>query len=161
MSYFGGTFADASIIEIVFAAGALIGSITLGKWGEKIDKIGAIKKSIGGMGIALIATGLLPPSGFKFFIVLATIMGATIPFYYGVLTAIFQLKIKSEFLGRVLSLSTSMSMIAMPIGLILSGTFAEVIGIENWFLISGVLAVILSLICAMLPSLRNCFKSGE
>lgn len=161
MSYFGGTFTESSIVEIVFAFGTLLGSIALGRWGEKLDKIGAIKKSIGGMGIGLIITGLLPPSGFKAFVVLATLMGITIPFYYGVQTAIFQSKINPEYLGRVLSLFTSLSMIAMPIGLILSGTFAEVIGVERWFLISGILAVLLSLFCVMLPSLRNCCKSGE
>ena len=110
------------------------------------------------MGIGLIITGLLPPGGLKVFIILAGIMGITIPFYYGVLTSIYQLKIKPEFLGRVLSLSTSMSMLAMPIGLVLSGTFAEVIGVENWFLISGILAVALSLVSTMIPSLRNCCK---
>jgi len=92
------------------------------------------------------------------FIVLAAMMGTTIPFYYGVQTAIFQLKIKSEYLGRVLSLSSSLSMVAMPLGLILSGTFAQVIGVEKWFLISGILALALALGSAMLPSLRNCCK---
>lgn len=111
------------------------------------------------MGVGLVLTGLLPPSGFKTFVVLATMMGITIPFYYGVLTAIFQIKIQSEYLGRVLSLSTSLSMLAMRIGLILSGTFAEVIGVENWFLISGILAVLLAMVGAMLPALRNGRKS--
>ena len=41
--------------------GALLGSLALGRLGDKIDKIGAIRKSIGFMGIGLIITGLLPP----------------------------------------------------------------------------------------------------
>lgn len=161
MSYFGGTFAQSSIIEILFAFGTLLGSIALGRWGAKIDKIGAIQKSIGVMGIGLVITGLLPPSGFVTFAVLAAIMGITIPFYYGVLSAIFQLRIKPEYLGRVVSLSISLAMIAMPIGLTLSGTFAEVIGVENWFLISGIIAVILSLSFVLLPSLRHLSNEEE
>lgn len=161
MSYFGGTFVESSIVEVVFASGTLLGSIVLGVWGDKIDKIGAIAKSIGVMGVGLVITGLLPQSGFKVFIVLAAMMGATIPFYYGVQTAIFQLKIKSDYLGRVFSLLSSLTMVAMPLGLILSGAFAQVIGVEKWFLISGILAVALALVCAMLPSLRNCCKSHE
>lgn len=155
ISYFGGTFAESSIVEIVFASGTLIGAIALGRWGDKIDRIGTIQKSILVMGIGLVLTGLLPPTGFKVFIVLAAIMGLTIPFYYGVLTTIYQLKINPEYLGRVLSLSTSLAMLAMPIGLILSGIFAEVIGVEKWFLISGILTVIISGICAKLPSLKH------
>lgn len=159
MSYFGGTFVESGVVEVAFAAGTLLGSVALGIWGDKIDKIGSIAKSIGGMGIGLVITGMLPPSGFKVFVVLATMMGATIPFYWGVQTAIYQLKIKPEYLGRVLSLSSSLAMVAMPLGLILSGTFAQVIGVEKWFLISGILAVALALGCVMLPSLRNCCKN--
>jgi len=159
MSYFRGSFVASSIVEVVFSFGTLLGSVALGIWGDKIDKVGAIAKSIGIMGVGLVITGLLPQSGFRVFVVLAAIMGATTPFYWGVQTAIFQLKIRPEYLGRVLSLSSSLAMIAMPIGLILSGAFAEVIGVEKWFLISGISAAALALICFVLPSLRNCYKS--
>jgi len=107
------------------------------------------------MGIGLIMTGILQPGQFKVFIVLAALMGITIPFYYGILTAIFQFKFKEQYLGRVLSLSTSLGMIAMPLGLVLSGSFADVIGVEKWFLISGVLTVIISVICYLMPSIRH------
>jgi len=155
MSYFGGTFKDSSIVEIVFSAGTLIGAVILAKWGEKINKIYAIILSIAVMGIGLIMTGILQPGQFKVFIVLAALMGITIPFYYGILTAIFQFKFKEQYLGRVLSLSTSLGMIAMPLGLVLSGSFADVIGVEKWFLISGVLTVIISVICYLMPSIRH------
>ena len=46
-------------------------------------------------------------------------------------------------------------MIAMPLGLVLSGSFADVIGVEKWFLISGVLTVIISVICYLMPSIRH------
>lgn len=155
ISYFGGTFTEAGMAEIAFSLGTLIGSLLLAKIGEKIDRLGAIRKSIGIMGIGLLITGLLPKNGFNIFVFLAAIMGMTIPFYYGVLTAILQTKIQPQYLGRVLSLSTSMSMIAMPIGLILSGAFTEVIGVNNWFLLSGIAAVLLTIFSLILPSLRS------
>lgn len=161
MSYFGGTFKDSSIVEIVFSAGTLLGAVILGKRGEKINKIYAIILSIAAMGVGLIITGILQPDQFKVFIVMAGFMGITIPFYYGVLTAIYQLKIKEEFLGRVLSLSTSLGMIAMPLGLILSGSFAEIIGVENWFFLSGIITVGIAMISYMLPSLRHCCSTRE
>lgn len=161
MSYFGGTFKDSSIVEIVFSAGTLIGAVILGKWGERINKIYAIIVSIAVMGVGLIITGILHPDQFKVFIVLAGFMGITIPFYYGILTAIYQLKFKEQYLGRVLSLSTSLGMIAMPLGLILSGSFADVIGVEKWFFLSGLLTVTIAVICYLLPSLRNCCNDKE
>ena len=46
-------------------------------------------------------------------------------FISGVQTALFQEKIKPEYLGRVFSLIGSIMSLAMPIGLILSGFFAD------------------------------------
>lgn len=156
MTYFGGTFQDSSIVEIVFAAGTLLGAVVLSRIGEKLDKIAAIRNSIGVMGFGLVITGLLPPGGFNIFVVLAGIMGITIPFYYGVLMAIFQIKIRPEYLGRVISLSTSLAMVAMPLGLVMAGTFAELIGVEKWFFFSGIGTVIIALFCFFMPSLRKC-----
>lgn len=75
MSYFGGTFVESGVVEVAFSVGTLLGSVALGIWGGKIDKIRSIAKSIGGMGIGLVITGLLPSSGFKVFVVLAAMMG--------------------------------------------------------------------------------------
>lgn len=159
MTYFGGTFRESGMVEVAFASGMLAGSLVLGRWGEKINKAQAIMKSIVVMGIGLVITGLLPEDGLKIFIVLAAVMGITIPFYHGILSAIFQLKIEPEYLGRVFSLSSSLSMLAMPMGLMLAGTFAEVIGVENWFLISGILTVILAAVCFLMPSIHNCCEA--
>lgn len=38
---------------------------------------------------------------------------------------------------------------AMPIGLLLAGPLSEKLGIARWFLISGILTVIFSLLCLM------------
>ena len=158
MSYFGGTFRESSVVEIVFSAGTLLGALALGKWGDKIEKIATIIAAIIVMGIGLVLTGLLRPEQLMVFVVLAGIMGITIPFYHGVLMTIFQTKIPEEYLGRVLSLSSSLSMIAMPIGLILAGTFADAIGVEKWFFVSGILTLVIALAFYLMPAVRGCCK---
>lgn len=155
MTHFKGTFVDSSIVEIIFSLGSLIGAFLLGLIGNKIKKIRAISKSIGIYGIGLIIAGILPSNGFKVFVILSLIMGASVPFYSGVQTSIFQMKFKSEYLGRVLSLSSSLTMFAMPLGLILSGLFVDIIGISNWFFISGIATVIISFFSMMIPSLKK------
>ncbi|MCC0648697.1 MFS transporter [Clostridioides sp. ZZV15-6598] len=155
MTHFKGTFVDSSIVEIIFSLGSLIGAFLLGLIGNKIKRIRAISKSIGIYGIGLIIAGILPSNGFKVFVILSLIMGASVPFYSGVQTSIFQMKFKSEYLGRVLSLSSSLTMFAMPLGLILSGLFVDIIGISNWFFISGIATVIISFFSMMMPSLKK------
>ena len=88
-------------------------------------------------------------------------MGITIPFYSGVETAIFQTQIKEEYLGRVFSLSSSITMVAMPVGLILSGIFAQWLGVEKWFSILGALALLLAILSLRIPSLHSWDKTEE
>lgn len=156
MTYFGGGIGESSVVEVVFSIGMLLGSLLLGLLGNKISKRLAIVGSIAVYGAGVMLTGLLPSTGLKIFIVLSIFMGISVPFYTGVQTSIFQIKIKQEFLGRVLSLSSSISMVAMPLGLILSGTFAELIGVEKWFLISGILCLMIAVLALMIPSLKSC-----
>ena len=69
--------------------------------------------------------------------------------------ALFQEKIKPEYLGRVFSLTGSIMSLAMPVGLILSGIFADRIGVNNWFLISGILIVGIAIVCPLIPVVKS------
>lgn len=85
-------------------------------------------------------------------------MGISVPFYFGVQTSIFQIKIDSKYLGRALSLMNSISMIAMPLGLVLSGMFAGTLGVEKWFLMSGIATLGIAILTMAMPALRHCSK---
>ena len=153
MGYFGGTTTHAAIAETAFSAGMLIGGLVLGVWGGFKRRILTLGLSVVLMGAGLTASGLLPKDGFIGFAALCVVMGFSAPFH-GVQTALFQERIAPECLGRVFSLSMSMMSLAMPIGLMLSGAFAEVIGVHNWFLISGVLVILISLTMMSMPAIR-------
>lgn len=155
MEYFKGTPVHVSITEIAYASGMLIGGMLLGLFGSYKKRIILITASIFMMGASLTISGLLPTSGFVIFVVCCAIMGLSVPFYSGVQTALFQEKIKPEYLGRVFSLTGSMMSLAMPVGLILSGIFADRIGVNNWFLISGILIVGIAIVCPLIPVVRS------
>lgn len=154
MGYFGGTTTHAAIAETSFSAGMLVGGLVLGAWGGFKRRIVTLGVSVLLMGAGFAASGLLLTWGFVGFAVLCVVMGFTAPFQ-GVQTAIFQERIAPECLGRVFSLSMSMMSLAMPVGLILAGAFAEVVGVHNWFLISGLLVMIISLVFMSLPAIRS------
>lgn len=156
MDYFNGSFQISGIVETMFSAGMLFGSVALGILSDRISKPKAIIFAIGLYGAGLLVTGLLPPAGISIFIILSFVMGVSIPFYRGVKLAIIQSKVDKQYLGRVLSLTTSLQSMAMPVGLILAGSFVEVIGVNRWFLLSGVLSLLLAGVSYMLPSFRAC-----
>ncbi|AFQ44855.1 macrolide efflux MFS transporter Mef(A) [Desulfosporosinus meridiei] len=154
MSYFNGTPIHVSITEIAYAAGMLAGGLLLGLLGGFQKRIKLMAASIFLMGLSLTVSGILPSSGFVIFVLCCTTMGLSVPFYSGIQMALFQEKIKPEYLGRVFSLTGSIISLAMPMGLILSGLFADRIGVNHWFLISGILIIGIAILCSLIPVIR-------
>lgn len=155
MEYFSGTPIHVSITEIAYASGMLTGGLILGLFGSLRKPIMVITASIFMMGASLTISGLLPPGGFVIFVVCCVIMGLSVPFYSGVQTALFQERIRPEYLGRVFSLTGSIMSLAMPVGLILSGFLADRIGVNYWFLMSGVLVIGIAIICPLVIDVRT------
>lgn len=155
MEYFGGTTTHASIVETVFATGMLLGGVALGIWGGFKNRIVSIVGSLLLMGIALTIAGLVPTSGFTIFVISSGLIGLASPFYSGVQTAFIQEKIQAEYLGRVFGLFGSMMSLAMPVGLIVSGILAEIIGVNTWFMLSGLAIICLGLLSIFIPSIRK------
>ncbi len=158
MDYFRGTPVSASIVEVAFSAGMLIGSIILGFWGGFKNKIHTIILSIIMMGASLVLSGFLPASGFIPFVLLSGVMGLAAPFYSGIAIALFQQRVEPEYLGRVMSISTSIMVLATPIGLAFAGLFSETLGVMKCFLICGIIILISGALCWLLPSIRDCDK---
>lgn len=156
MTYFGGTIRQSSVVEVIFSVGMLLGSLCLGIWGGKIKKSRAMFFSMFSYGILLCIEGSLSPGSLYAFAGVTAILGINIPFFTGIKTAVLQSKIQDEYRGRVLSLSSSITMFAMPLGLILSGAFAGTIGINRWFFFSGCASILLSLVLVSLPSIKHC-----
>ena len=154
MGYFGGTPTHASIAEIAFAIGMLVGGVILSVWGGFKKRTFTIGASVLMMGIGVAISGILPSNAFIAFAICCMVMGVSAPFY-GVQNALFQEKIKPEYLGRVFSLLGSVMSFAMPLGLLCSGLFAEQIGVEKWFLISGIGIITISSLVFVLPVVQS------
>ena len=132
-----------SITEISFAFGMLAGGLLLGRLGGFEKHVLLITSSFFYNGDQFSRFGNTSSKWICNIRSLLCNMGLSVPFYSGVQTALFQEKIKPEYLGRVFSLIGSIMSLAMPIGLILSGFFADKIGVNHWFLLSGILIIAL------------------
>ncbi len=155
MSYFGGTTTHAGIVEIAFSGGMLLGGLVLGLWGGTRNKMVTITVATAVMGLTLVGMGLLPPTGYLIFTALTLVTGFAAPFFSTPFMTIIQQKIPPDFLGRVIGVSSSLMALACPIGLSLSGMFAERVGVTNWFLISAVLTLACMVLCVGLKSVRR------
>lgn len=156
MGYFGGTSFHASVAEVSFSIGLLLGSLFLSWWGGGKDKVQVIIFSFLLMGLSLICSGLLPQNGFLLFVVCSCLMGVSGPFYWGMYTPLMQQSFAQEYMGRVMALSGSIMVVASPVGLSLSGVFAEYYGVERWFFLAGLMTLAAALICMLHPDIRRC-----
>lgn len=155
LGYFGGTTYHAGLVEMAFSAGMLAGGLLLGLWGGPKRRIHIMAASAAVIGACLSGMGLLPPDGILFFGLFTLLSGLAAPFFSALFMALIQEKIRPDYLGRVLGVSSSLMSLACPLGLILAGGAAERIGAGPWFLFSGILCVVCAALCMLFPSVRR------
>jgi DHA3 family macrolide efflux protein-like MFS transporter len=148
--HFNGTAWHAGVVEFAFAGGLLASSLILGIWSGMDDKFAMMSLAIGALGIALAASGLLPPAAFIAFVALSAMMGFTGSFFTVPYIAYIQSSVPLDSLGRVLSLVGSLMALATPIGLFMAGPLAEATGVANWFFLSGVVIMLAGLLAYFL-----------
>lgn len=156
MEYFGGDSAAAALVETLFSAGMLAGSVLLGLWGGTRNKIITMTAAVLGLGLTLVLAGLLPPSGFRAFAGLSLLMGLSAPFFNSVFMALIQTKVEPKYLGRVLGLTGAIMTLASPLGLGLTALFADATGVPLWFLLAGAITLTCGGLMLLLPSVRTC-----
>ena len=155
MGHFKGTTVHASLAEIAFSVGMLAGGVFIGVHGGFRRRGIGIPFSVVLIGLPICLSGLLPSGGFWWFALFCVIMGLSVPLYNAPTTALYQERIAPEYLGRVFGLYGSICSMAMPVGLVLSGAFADVVGVPEWFFITGVLCLLLSAVMFLMPSIRE------
>jgi len=142
LSHFGRGGYSASLIEAVFSVGMILGGLLLAVMASKWKDITYICLSLVIIGLTCLASGMIGPGAFVVFIALSFLMGAASPFFNGPYMAMIQKAYAPEMLGRVISLVTSVMLLASPIGLLLAGPLVDKYGIQSWFFWSGVVTVL-------------------
>ena len=153
--HFGGDGYAASLIEAVFGAAMLVGSVLLLVWGGGRRHVLLVFGSGLFIGLTTAGSGLLAPNMFGAFVILSTVMGFACAFFNGPLMTIIQRHTPADKLGRVMGLFGSVMSLASPVGLVIAGLLADRTGIALWFLISGLLMMALSLAPLLLPSIMG------
>lgn len=144
VSYFEKTTFHAGVVETVFAIGMLIGGFILANTKLFRNKRKNMIISILIMGIAIFISGIVTKNMYWIFVILSFIMGFSGPITQGTITTVFAEQIDPNYLGRLYSNYMSLTVLIMPIGLLISGSLADVVKINNWFLITGMLIMTIS-----------------
>ena len=155
LAHFDRGAVSASIVEVAFGAGMLVGSLAIGGLSSRIPAAKLIGGGICLVGVMLGVSGLLPSSAFWAFVGFCVVMGLSVPMFGAPLTAMFQTLIDPAKLGRVLSLYTTSALLASVPGLLLAGPLAEKTGVAPWFVISGAAVLVTGVLPWIIPAVRR------
>ena len=107
------------------------------------------------VGAAAFASGLIPASGYWWFVGCIGVLAIACAWFNAPLMTLLQNNIGPDKLGRVMGLLTAMNGLAIPVGTALGGVIAELTGTPMFFCIDGACIIALGLAIALPKSVRQ------
>ncbi|TFF91908.1 MFS transporter [Candidatus Thorarchaeota archaeon] len=152
---YAGDESTLAIIQSTLSVGLVLGGILLSIWG------GGRRKIVSGMGILIMVGGglilisLAPPRLSPYILAVFFSVGFLISMVNGLLTATLQGIVPPEIQGRVFALFGSLATAMTPVGLALAGPVADSLGVPFWFLVGGVVTMVMSILALFSGSIRS------
>lgn len=143
------------LTETFWGIGMILGGVILGAWGGFKRKIVTSLMGVAGIGLGTLLIGVAPSGMFPLALAGMFFLGFNIVFANGPLQAIFQTVIPPEKQGRVMSLISSMVIAITPLSLLIAGPLSDRIGIQIWYVISGVVCVVLAVAGFFIPAVMG------
>lgn len=152
---FNGSGYQASLVEAVYGAALLAGSAVVMVWGGAGKRKAPLIVGAGiVMGAALMACGFLREGMFPAYVALIGVTAAMVGVYNSPILPLVLARVPQEGSGRAMSMFLTVSSLASPVGLALSGAVTEQLGVPLWFAICGGLLLLVHLLAWALPSVR-------
>ena len=154
-----GVVLNYSLIIALFQVGLVIGSIiALVKKHWKHKELIILYSCFIGIGGYSLLT--LAPTGYFFLMAIgALIHGSMIPIANTMFLTILQTKVPAETQGRVFSIVISIAAAVTPLGMLISGPIADLIGIQLLFIFSLYLQFVAIVITWYFTDLKNIIKT--
>ena len=158
--HFGGGAFQLAWMDSIAGVGVIAGGLLLGVWGGFKRRIITSLVGLIGIGFGAVLMGLTPEYMFPLGVAAALIIGFSLPITNGPLYAALQATVAPDMQGRVFTLIESVSSAMSPIGLLIAGPVADRIGVQSWFLMGGVVSVLMGIIGLLTPAIIH-FEDGR
>jgi DHA3 family macrolide efflux protein-like MFS transporter len=152
--YFGGGAQEFGWMESAFGIGVVAGGVVLSVWGGFKRKIVTSQVGVVGIGVAHMVLGVTPETLFAAALASVFVAGFMTSFN-GAAYAVLQSTIAPEMQGRVFTLITSLATGVSPLSLAVAGPLADQFGVRFWYLVGGIVCVLMGSIALMIPSVVN------
>ncbi|KKN30318.1 hypothetical protein LCGC14_0835130, partial [marine sediment metagenome] len=149
-----GTPSDLALISAFMSGGILIGAIITSikkEWKHKIFIYFSLESALLLPTVVFI---FLPKGSFLLMGITGAVYGMIMPILNTIYLTLMQTKVPADKLGRVSSMDWAISMGISPVGALLAGFLADIIGVNMLILSSAIVAVIISSIIWRYTSVR-------
>ncbi|MFX0073857.1 MAG: MFS transporter [Candidatus Hermodarchaeota archaeon] len=151
----GGNATHLALVLVFFQGGMIAGALLTSikkKWNSKMRVIfGCVMILMVGYGVMALA----PPGGYIIIGIGGVVMGLTLPIINALYQTFMQTVVPADKMGRITSIDHSLSMSISPIGTILSGPLAEVLGVGNLFLYCAILGIVITVLVWSFTGIRR------
>ena len=158
--HFNGQALQLATLESFSGIGFIVGGLILSAWGGFKRRILTSLLGLIATGLGCLVMGLLPTSAFVYAVATILYLGIVNPIVNGPLMAAVQAAVAPEMQGRVFTLIGTMAAGMSPIGLIIAGPIADKLGVQTWFLIGGIVTVLMGIISPFIPAIMH-FEDGR
>jgi len=133
--------------------GSVLGGVILGVWGGFRRRVVTQMLALAVDGLAIIVIGLSPKDAFLPAVAVIFVTGLLEAVVLGLSGAIAQAIIPPEVQGRVFALLTSASQGLAPLGLLLAGPTADGLGVQFWYVLTGVIITVMGTGALFVPAI--------
>jgi DHA3 family macrolide efflux protein-like MFS transporter len=153
--HFGGDVLQLAWLQSAFGVGMVSGGVTLSVWGgfKRRSLTGLLALALSGAGFATI--GVAPANAFPLALGAMFFAWFMNPIANGALMAVLQILVPAEMQGRVFTLLQSAAGAMIPLGLVIAGPLAEVLGVQIWFLVAGVAMAVMAIAALFVPAVTR------
>jgi DHA3 family macrolide efflux protein-like MFS transporter len=153
--HFGGDALQLAWLQSAFGVGMVAGGITLSVWGgfKRRAVTGLVALGLNGVGLALV--GVAPANSFPLAVGAMFFAWFMNPIANGSLFAVLQTIVPAEMQGRVFTLLNSAAGAMIPVGLVIAGPLADLLGVRFWFLAAGVAMGVMAVAALFVPAITR------
>jgi DHA3 family macrolide efflux protein-like MFS transporter len=153
--HFHGGAAEWGWYSVGDQIGSLLAGIVMSTWGGFKRRFVTMLTAALGFGFFSLVQGLTPANTYWLFLAATLLAGSGASIYFAALRAIMQSTVPPEMQGRVFSIQNGLFWAMGPLGLAVIGSLADVTGVQVPFVMRGAVALLVALIWAVTPSVRN------
>jgi DHA3 family macrolide efflux protein-like MFS transporter len=153
--HFGGDVVQLAWLQSAFGVGMVAGGVTLSVWGgfKRRSLTGLLALALNGVGLVVI--GVAPSNAFPVSVGAMFFAWFMNPIANGALFAVLQTIVPPEMQGRVFTLLQSAAGAMIPLGLVIAGPLAEVLGVQIWFLVAGAAMAVMGIGALLVPAITR------